>query len=80
MRAVEKPCQGITFLMVLAGTQKGVCGKGNEGRHTTPFPLAQRAQEIVKWVALVQTLRESRSLFCLFPIAVRVVEPNQPIW
>lgn len=63
---MEKPCQGIALLTALAGTQKGVGGKGDEGRHMTPFPLTQ-AQEIVKWVVLFKH-SEPRALFCLFPI------------
>lgn len=57
-----KPCQGITFLTVLARTRKGEGGKGDEDRHMTPFPLARGAQERGEQVVLAQA--ESCSLFC----------------
>lgn len=57
-----------------------VGGKADEGRCTTPFPLAQGAQETAEQVVLVQTLTQSCSLFSLFLVAAQAVRQHQPIW
>lgn len=61
-----KAMSGNTFLLVLAKTWKGAGGKGDEGKHSILFPPAQGAQDTVKQAAMVQTLTQSCTLFCLF--------------
>lgn len=64
--------------MLTDGLWEGIGKKEDEGRRMMLFLLAQGAQEIVKWVVLLQT--ESCFQFSLFLLQHEVGEPNQLLW
>lgn len=55
--------------MLTDGIWEGIGKKEDKGRHMTLFLLAQGAQEIVKWIVLLQ--KEFCFQFYLFPIAAQ---------